>query len=117
MARVASSVTTHRRHKKILNRAKGFYGARSKNYKAARQAVRKAMAHSTAHRKKRQGRMRRLWIIRLNAAVRAIVKDSSYSKLVHGLNKNNILINRKMLSDIAISDENMFASIVKKALA
>ena len=87
MSRVASSVTTYKRHKKILNRAKGFYGARSKNYKTARQAVRKAMAHSTRDRKQRQRRMRRLWIMRLNAAARA--HGMSYSRFIGALKSSS----------------------------
>lgn len=113
MARVASSVTTHRRHKKILNRAKGFYGARSKNYKTARQAVRKAMSHSTRDRKQRQRRMRVLWIMRINAAVREA--GLSYSKFINALKKSEISLDRKMLAEIAVNDKDLFNSIIKKA--
>lgn len=115
MARVASSVTTHKRHKKILKRAKGFYGARSKNYKTARQAVRKAMAFSTRDRKQRARRMRRLWIMRLNAAARA--HGLKYSSLIEGLAKLNIAINRKILSDIAVKDSALFEEIINKVKA
>ena len=114
MARVASSVTTHKRHKKILDRAKGFYGARSKNYKTARQAVRKAMSHSTRDRKQRQRRMRRLWIMRINAAAR--LNNLSYSRFMSELSKSSILLNRKILSDIAINEPEMFTALVNKVL-
>jgi large subunit ribosomal protein L20 len=112
MARVASSVTTHKRHKKILDRAKGFYGARSKNYKTARQAVRKALSHSTRDRKQRQRRMRRLWIMRINAASR--LQGLSYSKFISALNNKNILLNRKILSDLAVNNPEIFAELVEK---
>ena len=110
--RITSGVVSHRRHKKILKRAKGFYGARSKNYKTARQAVRKAMSHSTRDRKQRQRRMRTLWIMRLNAAVREY--GLSYSKFIDKLNKNNISIDRKLLSDLAINSKESFAAIMKE---
>jgi large subunit ribosomal protein L20 len=113
MARIANSVTTHKRHKKILTRAKGFYSANSTNYKTARQAVRKAMAHSTRDRKQRQRRMRRLWIMRINAASRMF--GVSYSKLINGLKNSNILMDRKVLADLAVRDISMFEEIVKKA--
>lgn len=104
------SVTTHRRHKKILNRAKGFYGARSKNYKSARQAVRKAMLHSTRDRKQRQRRMRRLWIMRINAAIRE--HDISYSVFINKMKRANIAFDRKMLADIIINRPELFKDIV-----
>ena len=113
MARVASRVTTHKRHKKILNRAKGFYGARSKNYKTARQAVRKAMSHSTRDRKQRQRRMRELWIMRINAAVRE--HGTSYNKFISSLKKSGIDLDRKMLSEIAINDKELFAAIIRES--
>lgn len=110
MARVAHAVVTKRRHKKILDRAKGFYGARSKNYKTARQAVRKAMSHSTRDRKQRQRRMRRLWIMRIGAACRLL--NLSYSSFINGLKVNNILLDRKMLANLAIDNESTFKDIV-----
>lgn len=112
MARVSSAKVTKRKHKKILNRAKGFYGARSKNYKTARQAVRHAMAHSTRDRKQRQRRMRRLWVIRINAAVRNL--GLTYSTFIHALHKAKIEIDRKVLSELAIHDEKSFKAIVDK---
>lgn len=113
--RIASSVTTHKRHKKVLKRAKGFYGARSKNYKTARQAVRKAMAHSTRDRKQRQRRMRTLWIMRINAAAR--LEGMPYGQFIAGLKRNKIELDRKVLADIAVNNAELFKEIVAKAKA
>lgn len=118
MARVKRGVTTHRRHKKILRQAKGYYGNRSKIYRVANQAVMRSLQYAYAHRKLRKRDFRKLWIARINAACR--LNDMSYSRFINGLNKAGVEINRKVLSDLAITDAKAFADLVevaKKALA
>ncbi len=110
MARNVNSVITKRRHKKVLNRAKGFYGARSIQYKTAKEAVYHAMAHSTAHRKQRQRMIRRLWITRINAAVR--IAGLSYSQFMHGLKKLNINLDRKVLAHMVTNETGAFNELV-----
>ena len=113
MARNANSVVTKRRHKKVLGRAKGFYGARSIQYKTAKEAVYHALAYSTAHRKQRIRKMRELWIIRINAASRE--DGLSYNKLISGLKKANVNLDRKVLAHIAVEDSNAFKKLISLA--
>lgn len=118
MARVKRGVSSHRRHKKILRQAKGYYGNRSKIYRVANQAVMRSLRYSYSHRKLRKRDFRKLWIARINAACR--MNDMSYSRFINGLNKANVEINRKVLSDLAITDPKAFSDLVevaKKALA
>jgi len=113
MARVKRGVTTRRRHKKILKQAKGYYGMKSKIFRPANQQVMKSLAYSYAHRKKRRGDFRKLWIQRINAAAR--MEGMSYSRFISGLRKAGIGINRKILADLAVSDREAFAALVKTA--
>lgn len=115
MARVKGALGARKRHKKVLKMAKGYFGARSKQYRVAKQSVMKAMAHSFAGRKQTKRAYRRLWIVRINAAAR--LNDISYSKLMNGLKKADININRKMLADLAVNDMSAFTSLVEKAKA
>lgn len=111
-------MTTHRRHKKILRQAKGYYGNRSKIYRVANQAVMRSLQYAYAHRKLRKRDFRKLWIARINAACR--MNDMSYSRFINGLNKAGVAINRKVLADLAITDAKAFSDLVevaKKALA
>ena len=117
MPRVKSGVTAHKRHKKILKLAKGYRGARSKQFKKANELVMKALYYARRDRRAKKGEFRRLWIARINAAAR--LNGMSYSRLVCGLTKAGVEVNRKMLADLAISDANAFAKLVevaKKAL-
>ena len=118
MARVKRGVTTHRRHKKILRQAKGYYGNRSKIYRVANQAVMRSLQYAYAHRRLRKRDFRKLWIARINAACR--MNDMSYSRLINGLSKAGVAINRKVLADLAVTDAKAFSDLVevaKKALA
>lgn len=117
MARVKSSTSLHKRHKKILNLAKGYFGSKSKLYRPANEQVMKSLSYSYAHRKKRQGDFRKLWIARINAAAR--LNGLSYSKLINGLKIAGVVINRKMLAELAVRDEAGFkevAEVAKSAL-
>ena len=115
MARVKSGVIAKARHKKILKKAKGYYGARSKLFKTAKQAVIKAGQYAYRDRRQRKRQFRALWIARINAASR--IQGLSYSRLINGLNKANIEIDRKVLADIAVNDPQAFESIAKKAIS
>lgn len=115
MARIKSAVTTRKRHKKILKLAKGYRGAKSKLFRTANEAVMKSLVYSYIGRKQRKRDFRKLWIARINAAAR--MNGISYSRLMNGLKKANIEINRKMLSEIAIADPAAFTSLVEKAKA
>ena len=118
MARVKRGVTSHRRHKKVLRQAKGYYGNRSKIYRVANQAVMRSLQYAYAHRKLRKRDFRKLWIARINAACR--MNNMSYSRFINGLNKAGVEINRKVLADLAITDPKAFSDLVevaKKALA
>lgn len=115
MARVKKGVNAHKRHKKVLKQARGFYGQKSKNYRAANPAVMRALASAYVGRKQKKRDYRRMWIARINAAAR--MNGLSYSKLINGLKKSGIDINRKMLSEIAISDKEAFAALAEKAKA
>jgi len=111
MSRSRSTDRRITRRKKILKLAKGFRGRRGTNFKAAKDAVRKALRHSYEGRKDKKGDMRRLWITRLNAAVRE--EGMSYSRFIDGLNKAKILINRKALSNMAIEDPVAFKAVLE----
>jgi large subunit ribosomal protein L20 len=118
MARVKGALNARKKHKKVLKMAKGFVGARSKQYRVAKQSVMRAMAHSFAGRKQTKREYRRLWIVRINAAAR--MNDLSYSKFMNGLKAAGITINRKMLAELAVNDAAAFTALVetaKKALA
>ena len=113
MPRVKTGVTAHRRHKKILKLAKGYRGSRSKQFKKANETVMKALYYARRDRRAKKGNFRRLWIARINAAART--NGISYSRLVCGLTKAGVEVNRKMLADLAISDAQAFAKIVAVA--
>ncbi|MBM7841639.1 MULTISPECIES: 50S ribosomal protein L20 [Herpetosiphon] len=113
MARIKRGIMTHKRHKKLLNQAKGFRGSRSHNYKTAHEAVMKALAYAYRDRRNRKRDFRRLWIVRINAAAR--LNGLSYSNLINGLNKAGILIDRRQLADLAVRDAAAFTAIVAQA--
>ena len=113
MPRVKTGVTAHRRHKKILKLAKGYKGSKSKQFKKANETVMKALYYARRDRRAKKGVFRRLWIARINAAARA--NGISYSRLIAGLTKAGVEVNRKMLADLAISDANAFAELVAVA--
>lgn len=113
MARVKGGVNAKKKHKKILEQAKGYFGGKSKLYKTANQAVIKSLSYAYIGRKRRKRDFRQLWIARINAASRS--HGLSYSKFISGLKKANIEINRKMLSEMAINDPEGFAKLVEIA--
>ena len=115
MARVKGGMNAKQKHNKVLKLAKGYRGARSKQYRVAKQSVMRALTSSYAGRKQRKRQFRQLWIARINAAAR--MNDISYSKLMHGLKLAGVDINRKMLSEMAISDAEGFAKRVEVAKA
>jgi large subunit ribosomal protein L20 len=115
MARVKRGVTARARHKKVLGKAKGYYGARSKVYRVAKQAVIKAGQYAYRDRRQRKRHFRALWITRINAAAR--LHGLSYSQLVNGLRKASIDIDRKVLADIAVHDAEAFGAIAAQAKA
>lgn len=115
MARVKRGNVLRKRHKKILKLAKGFKGARSRLFKVANQAVMKALCYQYRDRRNIKRNMRRLWIVRINAAAR--MHGMSYSRLTNALKKADIVVNRKMLADIAVRDSAAFAKIVETAKA
>ena len=112
MARVKTALITRKKHKKILKRAKGYYGAKHYRFRMAKQAVMKSGQYAYVGRKDRKSNFRKLWIARINAAARQ--NGLTYSKLISGLKKANIVINRKMLAEIAVTDPKAFAEIAKK---
>ena len=112
MARVKGAVRTRARHKKVLKLAKGYFGAKSKLYRVANQAVMKSLSYAYRDRKQKKRDFRRLWIARINAAAR--MNGMSYSKLMHGLKKAGITLNRKVLADMAVNDDKGFAQLVEK---
>ena len=117
MARVKKGLNAHKRHKKVLKMAKGYYGAKSKTYRAAKPATMRALRSAYVGRKNKKREDRKLWIARINAAAR--LNEISDSRLIDGLKKSNIDINRKMLSEMAIHDTNAFAKLcdtAKKAM-
>jgi large subunit ribosomal protein L20 len=113
MARVKSGVTARKRHKKVLKQAKGYYGAKSKLYRPANQAVMKSLHYAYSGRKQRKRDFRKLWISRINAAAR--LNGMNYSTFINGLKKANIEINRKVLSEMAIHDPEGFSKLVEIA--
>lgn len=115
MARVKRGVTGHAKHKKVLKAAKGYYGRRKNTIRIAKQAVEKAGQYAFRDRKRRKRTFRALWIQRINAAVRPF--GLNYSKFIAGLDKAGIVVDRKVLSDLAISEPVAFQAIVEKAKA
>lgn len=113
MPRVKRGVTARARHKKVLDQAKGYYGARSRVYRVAKQAVIKAAQYAYIGRKQRKRQFRALWVVRINAG--AHEHGLSYSRLINGLKKANITIDRKVLADLAVNNKEAFAKIVEKA--
>ena len=116
MARVKTAVITRKKHKKILKRAKGYYGAKHYRFRMAKQAVMKSGAYAYAGRKDKKSNFRKLWIARINAAAR--MNGITYSKMMAGLKKANVVINRKMMAELAVTDPKAFtelAEIAKKA--
>jgi large subunit ribosomal protein L20 len=115
MARVKRGVVAKARHNKVLKKAKGYYGARSKLFKTAKQAVIKAGQYAYRDRRQRKRQFRALWITRINAAAR--LHDMSYSRLINGLNLAEIEVDRKVLADIAVRDPEAFGAIAAQAKA
>jgi large subunit ribosomal protein L20 len=115
MARVKRGVQARARHKKVLKAAKGYYGARRKIFRVAKQAVTKAAQYSYRDRRQRKRQFRRLWIVRINAAAREC--GLSYSRFMDGLNKADIEIDRKVLADLAVHDKAAFGVLAEKAKA
>jgi large subunit ribosomal protein L20 len=115
MARVKGALMTRKRRKKTLKLAKGYFGSKSRHFKMAKQAVMKSGNYAFSGRKARKRDFRRLWITRISAACRA--NGVSYSTFMNGLKKAGVTLNRKMLSEIAIADENAFKALVEKAKA
>lgn len=113
MARIKGGMNAKRKHKKVLKLAKGFRGSRSKQYRVAKQSVMRALTESYRGRKERKRQFRELWITRINAACR--LNDISYSKFMFGLKKANITLNRKMLAEMAVSDEAGFKKLAETA--
>lgn len=113
MARVKTARTTRARHKKVLKRAKGYYGAKHYRFRNANQAVLKSLSYAFVGRKDKKSDFRKLWITRINAAAR--MNGLTYSKLIAGLKKANVSINRKMLAEIAVSDAKAFTEIAEVA--
>ena len=114
MPRVTKSVTAKAKHKKVLSATKGHYGARSRLFRTAKQSNIKSLQYAFRDRKNRKRAFRSLWISRINASSRAI--GISYSKLINSLAEKNIILNRKMLSEIAISDNSTFKKVVETAI-
>lgn len=113
MARVKGGYTTRHRHKKVLKLAKGYRGAKSKLFRPAHEQVMKALSYAYAHRRKRKGDFRKLWIARINAATR--INGMSYSRFISGLKKAGVIVNRKILADMAVNDSTAFAKLVDVA--
>ena len=113
MARVKKAVNAKKKHKKVLSQAKGFYGAKSKIFRAANPAVMRSLRSAFVGRKLKKRQYRQLWIARINAAAR--MNGLSYSKMMNGLKKAGVDINRKMLADMAINDQAAFTALVNTA--
>ncbi|HAQ51455.1 MAG TPA: 50S ribosomal protein L20 [Lachnospiraceae bacterium] len=113
MARIKGGMNARSKHNKVLKMAKGYRGARSKQYRVAKQSVMRALTSSYAGRKQRKRQMRQLWIARINAAAR--LNGLSYSKFMHGLKLAGVEMNRKMLAEMAVNDAEGFASLVELA--
>ena len=110
MSRISRGVTKHRRHKKVLLAARGFHGSSHRSYKWAKEALLHAGSHAYRHRRQRKGDFRRLWIVRIGAACRQ--SGINYSQFMSGLKKASIEIDRKMLADLAVRDEDAFKELV-----
>ena len=118
MARIKRAVNAHKKRRKVLKLAKGYWGSKSKQYRTASEQVRRSLRYAYIGRKLRKRDFRRLWIARINAAAR--LNGMSYSTFINGLKKKNIEVNRKMLSDLAVNDADAFKQLVdiaKEALA
>lgn len=115
MARIKGAVTTRKRHKRILKLAKGYRGAKSKQFRTANEAVMKSLVYAYIGRKQKKRNFRQLWITRINAAAR--MNGISYSVFMNGLKKAGITLNRKVLADIAVADPSAFTELVAKAKA
>ena len=113
MPRVNHAVATKKRKKKVLKQSKGYWGARSRLFRTAREAVDRAQAYAYRDRRQRKRDFRRLWIVRINAAARR--NGMSYNQLVHGLGQAGVAINRKVLADLAVRDPAAFAAVVEQA--
>jgi len=113
MARVKRGLVARRRHRKVLKLAKGYWGKKSRWFKMANQTVLRALAQAYAHRRARKRDFRRLWIARINAAAR--VHGTSYSRLICGLRRAGIEVNRKVLADLAVRDDHAFQALVKRS--
>ena len=117
MSRVKGGVKTHARHRKVVKAAKGYYGARSRNFRTATQAVDKANQYATRDRKARKRQFRALWIQRINAAVRSHDESLTYSRFINGLSLAGIEVDRKVLADLAVHEPDAFGAIVTQAKA
>ena len=115
MSRVKGGVTSHARHRKVIKAAAGYYGARSTNYRTAKQAVDKALQYATRDRKVRKRQFRALWIQRINAAAR--MNDITYNRFIQGLKAAGVEVDRKVLAELAVSDIDAFNSLVEVAKA
>lgn len=113
MPRIKRGVTAKARHKKILKLAKGYYGARSRVYRVAKQAVIKALQYAYRDRRQRKREFRALWIVRINAAAR--LSGLSYSRLMNGLKRAGIILDRKVLADLAVHDKPAFSKLAQQA--
>ena len=113
MARVKTAIITRKKHKKIIKRAKGYFGAKGYRFRHAKQAVMKSGAYAYVGRKDKKSNFRKLWIARINAAAR--INGLTYSTLIAGLKKANVVINRKMLAEMAVSDAAAFAKVAEVA--
>jgi large subunit ribosomal protein L20 len=113
MARIKGALNAHKKRRKVLKLAQGYFGAKSRQYRAATEQVARSLRYSYVGRKMRKRDFRRLWITRINAAAR--INNTTYSRLMDGLKKKEIFINRKMLADIAVNDPEAFAKIVLSA--
>jgi large subunit ribosomal protein L20 len=113
MARVKTARITRKKHKKILKRAKGYYGAKHYRFRMAKQAVMKSGMYAYVGRKDKKSNFRKLWIARINAAAR--MNGTTYSKLIAGMKKANIVVNRKMLAELAVNDPKAFTEIAELA--
>ena len=113
MARVKTAIITRKKHKKILNRAKGYYGAKHYRFRMAKQAVMKSGMYAYVGRKDKKSNFRKLWIARINAAARQ--NGLTYSKMIAGLKKANVVVNRKMLAELAVKDSEAFAKVAEIA--
>ncbi len=113
MARIKRAVNAHKKRRKIFKLAKGYWGAKSKQYRAASEQVRRSLRYAYIGRKLRKRDFRKLWITRINAAAR--LNGMSYSTFINGLKKANVIVNRKMLAELAVNDPNGFAQLVEVA--